>query len=55
VFFCAATKNQRSFQIDEAHLLPPDGEGMYQTFLKEVKIVNPLVRLIGLTATPYRI
>jgi len=41
--------------IDEAHLLQPDGEGMYQTFLKEAKIVNPHVRLIGLTATPYRL
>ncbi len=34
---------------------PPDGEGMYQTFLKDAKIVNPRVRLIGLTATPYRL
>ena len=29
--------------IDEAHLLQPDGEGMYQTFLKDAKIVNPRV------------
>lgn len=41
--------------IDEAHLLPPDGEGMYQTFFKDARIVNPHVRLIGLTATPYRL
>ena len=41
--------------VDECHLLPPDGEGMYQTFLKDAKIVNPHVRLIGLTATPYRL
>jgi len=40
--------------IDEAHLLPENGEGMYRTFLKEAKIVNPNVRLIGFTATPYR-
>src|SRR5690606_5321356 len=40
--------------IDEAHMLPPDGEGMYRTFLSEARIVNPNVRLIGLTATPYR-
>lgn len=40
--------------VDECHLLPPDGEGMYQSFLKEAKRVNPQVRLIGLTATPYR-
>ena len=41
--------------VDECHLLPEDGEGMYQTFLKDAKIVNPRVRLIGLTATPYRL
>jgi DNA repair protein RadD len=41
--------------VDEAHLLPPDGEGMYQTFLSEAKVVNLNVRLIGLTATPYRL
>jgi len=40
--------------IDEAHMLPPDGEGMYRTFLAEAQVVNPNVRLIGLTATPYR-
>ena len=40
--------------IDEAHLLPENGEGMYRTFMKEAKIVNPNVRLIGFTATPYR-
>ncbi len=41
--------------VDEAHLLPPDGEGMYQSFLHDARIVNPQVRLIGLTATPYRL
>lgn len=40
--------------VDEAHMIPPDGDGMYKTFLAEAKIVNPNVRLIGLTATPYR-
>jgi len=40
--------------VDEAHMIPPDGDGMYQTFLAEAKVVNPSVRLIGLTATPYR-
>jgi len=40
--------------IDEAHMLPPDGEGMYRQFLADAKIVNPRIRMIGLTATPYR-
>ena len=41
--------------IDEAHLIPPDGDGMYQTLLNEEKELNPNVRLIGFTATPYRL
>ncbi len=40
--------------VDESHLLPPDGEGMYQTFLTAMREINPYIRLIGLTATPYR-
>ena len=36
------------------HMLPHDGEGMYRKFLAESKVINPQVRLIGLTATPYR-
>lgn len=41
--------------VDEAHLIPPDGEGMYRRFLDDSKIINPSVRLIGMTATPYRL
>ena len=41
--------------IDEAHLIPPDGDGMYQTLLNAEKVLNPNVRLIGFTATPYRL
>ena len=41
--------------IDEAHLIPADGSGMYQTFLKNARFINPSVRLGGLTATPYRL
>lgn len=40
--------------VDEAHLIPPDGEGMYRQFLSDAKVVNPHMRVIGLTATPYR-
>ena len=40
--------------IDEAHMIPPEGDGMYQTFLADAKVVNPNVRVIGLTATPFR-
>lgn len=41
--------------VDEAHLIPPDGDGMYQTFLKASMEINNRVRLVGLTATPYRL
>ena len=40
--------------VDEAHLIPPDGEGMYRQFLADARTVNPQVRVIGLTATPFR-
>jgi len=40
--------------IDEAHMIPPEGDGMYQTFLSEARLVNPRLRVIGLTATPFR-
>jgi len=41
--------------IDEVHMCPFDGEGMYRTFLNDMKVINPNVRLIGLTATPFRL
>lgn len=40
--------------VDEAHLIPPSGFGMYQTLLGNLRTINPQVKLIGLTATPYR-
>ena len=40
--------------VDEAHRLPPEGEGMYRTLLHELRKINPAVRLVGMTATPYR-
>jgi DNA repair protein RadD len=41
--------------VDEAHTLPPDGDGMYRQFLADAEVVNPALRVIGLTATPYRL
>lgn len=40
--------------VDEAHLIPEGGDGMYRSFLNDCKIANPQMRCIGLTATPYR-
>lgn len=41
--------------IDEAHLLSTKQDTMYQQFLKHLKSVNPCLRVIGLTATHYRV
>lgn len=41
--------------VDEAHLIPERGDGMYRQFLADAMIVNPHVRVVGLTATPYRL
>jgi DNA repair protein RadD len=40
--------------IDEAHLCSPSDESMYQTFLNDMRTINPTIRFVGLTATPYR-
>jgi DNA repair protein RadD len=40
--------------IDEAHLIPANGFGMYRTLLSELRQTNADVRLIGFTATPFR-
>jgi DNA repair protein RadD len=40
--------------IDEAHMIPLEGDGMYRQLLSDARIVNPSLRVIGLTATPFR-
>jgi DNA repair protein RadD len=40
--------------IDESHLVPRDGEGMYRTFLERLRQLTPDLRVVGFTATPYR-
>jgi DNA repair protein RadD len=40
--------------VDEGHLLPPDGDGMYLSFINKAREINPAVRVIGFTATPFR-
>jgi len=39
--------------IDEAHLVPPGGEGMYRTLLDSLRKGVPDLRVCGFTATPY--
>jgi DNA repair protein RadD len=41
--------------VDEAHLIPPEGDGQYQTLIKGLRAINPGLRIFGLTATPHRL
>ena len=41
--------------IDECHLVSHKDEGGYRTLLSALSHINPHLRVIGLTATPYRL
>jgi DNA repair protein RadD len=41
--------------IDEAHLIPGKSSTMYRRFLDSLKEINPALKVIGLTATPFRL
>jgi DNA repair protein RadD len=41
--------------IDEAHLVPPSGDGMYRALLDALREQTPDLRVVGFTATPYRL
>lgn len=41
--------------VDEAHLIPLEGDGMYRQFLADAKVLNPHLRIVGFTATPFRL
>jgi len=41
--------------IDEAHLVSHKDTGMYRTFLDGLTRINPRLRVVGLTATPFRL
>lgn len=40
--------------VDECHRVSDDDDSMYRRFIKELKILNPHVRVIGFSATPFR-
>lgn len=40
--------------VDEAHRIPASGEGKYRSFISGCKRFNNNLRIIGLTATPFR-
>lgn len=41
--------------IDECHLVSHKDEGGYRTLITDLRAINPGLRVIGLTATPYRL
>lgn len=40
--------------VDESHRIPPAGEGKYRTFLAGCRRFNSSLKVVGWTATPYR-
>ena len=40
--------------IDEAHLIPGNSSTRYRRFLDALQMINPALKVIGLTATPFR-
>ncbi len=40
--------------VDEAHLISPNSQTMYQKFLTDLKTINPDLRVIGYTGTNFR-
>jgi DNA repair protein RadD len=41
--------------IDEAHLVSPTEDTNYRKFIEALKVTNPALKVIGLTATPWRL
>jgi DNA repair protein RadD len=41
--------------VDEAHLLSPQQSGMYMKLINELKEINPSLKVIGFSATPWRL
>ena len=54
-FAHASTPHTDITIVDEAHLIPHGGEGQYRTVIDNLLAKNPAMRLIGLTATPFRL
>lgn len=41
--------------IDEAHLIPHSGEGQYRRLIGDLRKINPQMKLVGFTASPFRL
>lgn len=42
-------------EIDEVHLVPADANTMYGKFIAALLAINPDMKIVGFTATPYRL
>lgn len=40
--------------VDEAHLISPKGTTMYRQFIDELRKINPDMRILGMSGTPFR-
>lgn len=41
-------------QVDEAHLIPRKSDTMYMRFLNDLRQINPNLKIVGYSATPFR-
>lgn len=41
--------------VDECHLIPVNDNTMYRRFIEALRSINPDLKILGLTATPYRL
>jgi DNA repair protein RadD len=41
--------------VDESHMIPRDGDGMYRTVLARLRVLVPTMRVAGFSATCYRL
>ena len=41
--------------VDEAHLINTETSGTYRKFIGALEAINPYIRIVGLTATPFRL
>lgn len=41
--------------VDECHLIPANSNTMYGRFIQAMRDINPDMKIVGLTATPYRL
>ena len=51
---CSLPRRVDMVLVDEAHMIPRNADTLYGKFLSDLRTINPAVKIIGLTATPFR-